>query len=543
MRLAEDAGLLPKTCASFGLNDLWIVTKPPNSRLVRLEPNESQVFYLDDIAKSCPVFDWRNGRYDIEGLRLDVLKYRQWGCSTITVGLYLLDCMNHSHTHSRVLAHNPQTTADLLHIAHVMYNYLPENERPRLTYDNRGEMAFENGSSIRVLFVGSKGAGRGGTVKNVLESERAFWPSQANDIEFGLLQSIPTGGNIVRETTANGNNEFYEQYTEAEGGNTPYRALFYGWAPHKEYSLPVPPHFRPTEEETELSRLYGLDKGQLVWRREKIRESRRLDKHFEQEYPLNSSQAFISQGKNYYNNLYLQQLLNEMRSPVGQVEHAPLYSVERGDNGFHAGFDVWKEPEHRHFYILGADPGGGISKSGKQNHSSLHIFDLETWEEVLHYHGDPDPWDFGADIAALASWYNDAYCVVLRINHGHEVIRALQETGCAGIVTGDDDQFGLLENSRTKREFDDRLGTIINEMSRGEPGLKLHSWQTVRELISYSHLPGGNAGAEGQAFDDRQCSLKAVVWQFSRDDRRYNAVPKNPPAPQVYYGSKSYGRA
>lgn len=520
---------------TVGLSDLFIRTKPPESRLVRLEPNETQVLYLDDIQGNSPGFDWRNGKYDLRGLRLDILKYRQWGCSTITIGLYLIDTLNNPHTESRIIAHNPQTTSDLLTIARVMYDNLPIEKRPSLLYDNRGELTFDNGSSFRVLKVGSRGSGRGGTVKNLLESERAWWPTDGNEIEFGLLQSLPTGGNIVRETTANGLETFYEQYTAAQEGRGEYKALFYGWAPHKEYSLPVPDNFERTEEEVSLKQAYGLDDGQLQFRRIKKAEAERLGKSFEQEYPLNAIEAFVGGGHAYYNTSYLMALVIELEKP----EHRPSYEVKCGENGFHADFKVYREPEYGREYVVGVDPAGGGKRGGEQDHSSVHIFDLETWEEVLHYHGDPDPWDLGLDVAGISAWYNDANIAVLRLNHGGEVIRCLRETGYPGIVQDEDLKYGILENVRTKVQLDDKLGTIINDMAREEPGLILHSVETVKELITYEKKPGESAGAAGTAHDDRQCSLKVAVWQLLRDDRRFKHVQKTPPPPTPAYGRRT----
>lgn len=541
MALAAEHGLLEPVYEPFLLSDLKIISKSRGKgggSLVSLTPNESQEMYLDDIASYCPSFDWRNNKFDITGLKLDVLKYRQWGCSTITIGLYLLDCMNHPNVRSAIAAHNPQTTDDLLLIAHTMYEYLDVHRKPGLLYDNRGEMRFNNGSTIRVANVGSKGALRGWTGKNLLMSERAFWPSNGNEIEFGILQGFPMSGNVVRETTANGLETFYHQYKLAEANKSQYKALFYGWSPHKDYSVKPERGFVATEEEKELQRLYRLTDGQLCFRREKTKEADRLGKKFEQEYPLNATEAFIGSGNHYYNNNYLLKLADFMRSEEGLEVHRPLYEVEQGENGFHAGFKVWKEPEPGRNYIGGADPAGGVSKNNTPNNASFHLFDLESWEEVVHYHGNPDPWDFGVDIAAIATWYNDANVAVLRLNHGHETIRAMRECSCMGIMCDEDSQYGIIENSRTKVQMDDKLGTIFNEMACGEPGLVLHSVETIEECITYSHLPGGKAGAEGEAFDDRQSSLKCVVSQFTRDDRRYKVPLKEPEAPSVYYGSR-----
>lgn len=514
------------------LSDLYIRTKPPHVELVPLVPNETQLLYLADIAMSCPGFDPLTAEGSLENLRLDVLKYRQWGCSTITLALYLQDTLNNSNVVTRVIAHNPKTTSDLFSIVRVMYDYIPAEKKPKLKYDSAERLQFDNGSIFSVLQVGSRGAGRGGTVKNLLLSERAFWPTDGNEIEFGLVQSVPYGGNIVRETTANGLETFYEQYKMAEKGESDYRALFYGWAPHKEYSLAVPPDFVATEQEKELQTLYGLTDGQLIFRQQKTKEAKRLGKDFRQEYPLFANEAFISSGNAYYDREFLSELQEKLQKDPDNV---PLYEVHVGQQGFHGTIKVWKEPEFGHMYVIGADPAGGPDFSGKNDYGSAHILDLETWEEVLTYHGRPDPWDFGMDLAALGSWYRDAYVGVLRLNHGGECLRALREAGYTYIVADKDGKLGIIENSRTKPELDDALGTIINDMARGEPGLVLHDTETVQELITYAQLGGGRAGAEGSSHDDKQASLKTAVHILRNDDRRYRLPQKEPMAPTTPY--------
>lgn len=513
------------------LSDLYIRTKPPNVQLVPLTPNETQLLYLADIAKHC-TFDPLTAEGDLEGLRLDVLKYRQWGCSTITLALYMQDTLNNPNTVTRVIAHNPKTTSDLFSIVRVMYDYVPEEKKPRIKYDSAERLQFDNGSVFSVLQVGSRGAGRGGTVKNLLLSERAFWPVDGNEIEFGLVQSVPYGGNIVRETTANGLETFYEQYKMAERGESDYKALFYGWSPHKDYSRPLPENFTPSEEELELQKLYDLTDGQIVFRREKTMEASRLGKDFRQEYPLFADEAFIASGNAYYNREFLSAYQARLsRDPLNK----PLYEVHVGEQGFHGLMKVWKEPELGRLYVIGADPAGGPDYSGKNDYASAHVFDLESWEEVVTYHGRPDPWDFGMDIAALSTWYKDALVGVLRLNHGGECLRALREAGCTYLACDEDGKLGLIENTRTKPQLDDALGTIINDMARDEPGLVLHDIETVQELITYAHLGGGKAGAEGSAHDDRQSSLKAVIHLLRHDDRRYRLPQKEPMAPTTPY--------
>lgn len=500
------------------LRDLYIRTKPPHVRLVPLIPNETQELYLQDIRDACPGFDPLTGSGRLEGIRLDVLKYRQWGCSTVTLGLYLIDCLNNPNTISRVLAHNPTTTSDLFAIAKVMYDWLPPEKKPKLLVDNQSRMEFDNGSIISVLQVGSTGAGRGGTIKNLLESERAFWPKDGNEIEFGLLQSVPSGGNIVRETTANGMEEFYAQYQAARQGQGDYVPLFYGWAPHKEYSDTVPADFVATEEERQKQQGFGLTDGQIMFWRRKSAEAKRLGKDARQEYPLTAEEAFVASGNPRFNRMFLDALLKsfytlqENNRITLRDDLAPERTETPSDSQWNGTLTTYVEAEPLRTYLLVADVSEGLNKDGKHDNSAFHVYDCESWEQVAHYtSGTAEPHSYALDIATAARLYNTCTVCIERNNHGHAVLEALMYTchydnlywhtdyDATGQTTS---KAGFPATPRSKPESVGKLASIIESMAEGEAGFLWRHPGTLEELIHYIKVAGGRTEAETGAHDD-----------------------------------------
>jgi hypothetical protein len=134
----------------------------------------------------------------------------------------------------------------------------------------------------------------------------AFWPF-AETHAAGIIQAIPDeeGTESILESTANGvGNFFHKLWRDAETGASEYIAIFVPWYWQEEYRKPVPPEFKPDEEETEYAELYHLDQEQIVWRRQKIAELRDPIL-FKQEYPATAAEAFQLSGHDSFIPAYL----------------------------------------------------------------------------------------------------------------------------------------------------------------------------------------------------------------------------------------------
>jgi hypothetical protein len=482
--------------------DLKIRTK--DKRIVPFVPNEVQIRYLDEL---CP--RWREGLYDVAGLRELILKGRQEGFTTLIQAIYFCITLNEPNTQTVVLAHDLDSTETIFQMIKRFYEYLPPEKKPFAKYQSK--RAFYWPSIDCYYSVGS--AARGGTVNNLHFSEAA-WHPDAESIITGLLQSVPLGGNAFLESTANGIGNYYQREWEAAGNSeSTFRQYFCAWFENTEYRVERPPGFKRTPEESKRAEIYGLDDGQLAWYRIKAKE---LKEKVKQEYPDNPNEAFLSSGHPYFDRLKLTATVGSTPLPDSPFDpHSRL-----GKNWDH--IQVFKLPEEGHAYIVSADTAEGITDQGDADYDSAHVLDAETWGEVAHIHGRWDTHEYGILLADLAWFYNTALLGIERNNHGHAVINsALHSAGyppqkgqeCSGLYyhPGEYDEKtkkreasrpGWPTNTRSKIFALDGLATSIIDGS-----IKLSSKETVAELVRYVRLPGGKAGGESGSHDDRVISL------------------------------------
>jgi hypothetical protein len=175
----------------------------------------------------------------ISGIREVLLKARQFGFSTLILGLFFLATINHPHTSTVVVAHDADSTERMFQIVQRFYESLPASRRAKTRYANRREYLWpEIDSSFFVGTAGAKDFGRGSTINNAHLSEVAFWPD-AEDLVAGLLQAVPADGNVIIETTANGlGNWSYKEYQAARRRESVFVPRFYAWFLDDSYRLP-----------------------------------------------------------------------------------------------------------------------------------------------------------------------------------------------------------------------------------------------------------------------------------------------------------------
>ena len=412
-------------------DDLKITTK--ERELIPLEPNVTQTWYLDMLSQDYAGFDWRDGQYRISGVREDILKGRQMGFSTIVLALIFLDTINVPHTQSVIMTDNGKRSEMLFNIIHRFWDQLPNELKRKKKYSTKQQIEFEEiGSIISVGTAGTDNVGRGGTIQNLLESERAFWVN-GDYIETGLLQSVPKNGNIWKETTANGYNE-YKIERDKEWADPPksaFRPRFFSFKHHREYTEPVPDDFRRSPDEEAFAAMHGLTDGQLMWIRNKKVELNKEDKKpkFDQEYPITESVAFLHSGNPYFNQERLALLLDELAKPVYDpiqglvfnIQHHPILRSMYPDGEMR----IWRLPHDDYDYVIACDPSQGIDGQGDHDKTGIHVFCVQTWEQCAVVHGLYTP-GRAADICAeLADYYNDALIGVHRNNHGHAVLLQL----------------------------------------------------------------------------------------------------------------------
>jgi hypothetical protein len=237
---------------------------------------------------------------------------------------------------------------------------------------------------------------------------------------------VPITGRISEETTANGFNEFYDDYTLSDAITDPaeqdYKNYFYAWWENPEYSLEgTLPEISGEDKikfgnEEEERTKYNLTDGQLLWRRWKINELRTSQvgvglsglQLFKQEYPANKLEAFQSGLGNVFdaemvNGVQIKRPLHKMEVPEGAYKEGfnPLWQK---------GVQIWKLPEAGKEYVIGVDPSDGEGS----DFSCIDVWTrspdtLEKVEQVAQYYGKVRP-DEGAEVAKqMAEYYNAAF--------------------------------------------------------------------------------------------------------------------------------------
>lgn len=270
-----------------------------------------------------------------------VLKARQVGISTVVQGKFYIDA-NKSSQRIAVLAHDNEGTQKLRDMHMMFHDQLPPDLQPQRTQNNVTRTYYpQTGSRFYMNTAGSAQGGRAGTYTRVHGSEVAFWKDAAA-IMAGLLQGVPNDGEIILESTPNGQQGwFYEHCMAALAGDSEWALHFFPWWYDDEYRLPVNEPMTLTGEEQRLVELHGLDHEQIAWRRLKVRQ---LGSKFPQEYPEDVHSAFIASGQGYF----------ILRS---EMFDAPIDATPQEGNLYVAGLDFGQSNDYTVLSIIDATVG------------------------------------------------------------------------------------------------------------------------------------------------------------------------------------------
>lgn len=313
-----------------------------------------------------------------------ILKPRQIGFSTL-IQAELFRYVVTRTARVTTIGKDAGNTNDLRALFNRYYEHIPESLNLQRSISNATETVFPQFDSRAIIAkAGNTSSGRGGTNYAVHLSEVAFY----RDADT-LMQGITQAGNpnwIVCESTANGQQGwFYDAVMEAH--ETPHltnwHLHFYAWFDFPQYRLEVPDGFdihalKPDEHEQMLIKQHNVDIGQLLWRRDKIRELRSTAL-FDVEYPFDIASAFKFTG-----------------SSVFIVEDENLRQVDEMPTPYEGRF------------------AGGIDWGRENDFTSLSIFDIRTGEEVYinrwqKPHTYADMWRFIAH--AVCEWQCETvYC-------------------------------------------------------------------------------------------------------------------------------------
>ncbi len=242
---------------------------------------------------------------DMEGIRDIILKARQEGVSSLVLALSAVDFLLIPYSVSICISHRKDST-DILFKKVKFYidSYCQKkgmNAAQLLKSDNKN--LIENASNHASFYIGTASAkvgGRGGSAKNILFSEAAFYQDTelitAQEMIVGTAQQVPQDhGMIFIESTANGEGNFYQlEWERANRNESTYKPRFFGW---QEFYTPEWVEQKRADFPTEA-----------MWH---------------QEYPKDPEEAFITSGSPYFDTLILNEMLKKSFPPILQGSLAP----------------------------------------------------------------------------------------------------------------------------------------------------------------------------------------------------------------------------
>lgn len=438
-----------------------------------------------------------------------ILKARQLGFTTEKQLNYLEKVMYYNFITCATISHKKKSAEKIFRIGKFAWDNLDEKIKSQygVKYDNVRELLFEVTNSNYFVDVES----RGSTINHLHISEFAFIKNP-EDIIASTFETVPKGGTITIETTANGLNHGYSFWQDAVNGKNGFKPHFYNWAWDPDYKETLPEDDSWINEYREMARAYGLildvesrlnvTREQFYWYYLKARLLKELIK---QEYPCTAEEAFLSTGKSVFDLFKLMQT----------VPKQPI------DNRW--GVKIFYEPEDKHEYIIGIDTAEGTGGDS----TSIEVIDDKELRQVANFIDDKIRPDQAAQLAVkLSELYNKAFIIPERNSSGLTTVLKLQELGYKKRM------FRNVAFNKITKKKKDELGWRTTSSNRDmmiddfvelweDGNFEINSEQTISQMKSFVRKENGKREHEDGKNDDSLFGLFLAV-----QGRKYNRSSK-----------------
>lgn len=543
-------------------------------------------WFLEDLAAGVPI-------------RWYIVKARQEGVSTWALALFLWLTSLHPNRNALIVAHDEASTMNFNSRVRSMYAQLPPQLRPPALTDRRDLVHFGNktnqrqkgagvGLDSRLVFATAQRGelGRSYNFHAVLLSEFAIWPELGIDIKDQLVALNQTiaeqpGTVVILETTAKGESEATEMWTDEENG---YRKIFIPHVAFDEYRRPTKKDLgelcaadeagdRSTRygNEVEESRLIRealaiwypeeIERGgeewieqevvaRLNWRRYTIDKKCLGDlRRFRHEYPTTATHAWSSESRSCFDVESLELMrayvesegievvsTNYLHDPEESDANQKFQVAPYGKVRFYRLPDEF--PAYESPFVLGADTSMGLSAAADPSAAIVLHVSPEGLEECASFNGVIPPDEFAELIYYLAILYNKALVGAEHNESGGAVVNTVLSKFLhyprlyypRDPYTGKRSRKpGFVTNAINKSALVADLSQTVREH-----GIIFRSPVLLDQLAHYQELPNGKlGGAPGWKDDFVSAALIATflagkVHQFQ------------PPPPQIKPGTFAY---
>lgn len=485
----------------------------------------------------------REKRLQKRPVRIAILKGRQFGISTYSEGVLFCNTSQRANTNSMIISSDEDSAENLFEMSKLFYEKLME-EQPHLVplkkKSNEKKLEFDRiHSQILIDTAKNVKAGRSYTLQNVHLAEAAFFPF-FNKTLSAISQAVPDEPEtyVFVETTANGENEFCLWWrkikTDFHNGTTDWVPLFLSWKDHKEYDRPFrteseQAHFLESmsEKEKMIQLTHQLTLTQMNWRRWTIiNKCAGSEETFQQEYPLDDEEAFLTSGRRVFDHMLLAPQLANVKPPILKgdlafVNYSPIFVPDP-----QGALSVWETPKKGHRYVIGADSAEGSSST--DDFAAAHVFDATTRRIVGVLHGKIPPDIFGDKLNLLGRWFNYALVIPEINNQGLVTALKLRDLHYPNIgkrmrlyieegIKEEREELGFNTNSQTKPLLVNTISEVLREVSAMIP-----DEQTLTELRQYmilgsSATTGALQYGAGHGFHDDRVIALGITLLYSKN--------------------------
>lgn len=429
-----------------------MVIKTKNSRLNKVL-NEFPLFaknfiYIVDNNNDKVKFELNLAQMELEELIssnrfVNVSKARQGGISTYTVAKALWRALTNENENILIVSYKSDSSKALFEKLKTMNDWIDRdkypNVFPNVKRDNRDELFFDNGSRITCLVASNKSIGRGSTYSWIHLSEYAFYDRQEMQL-LSAEQSLAKGDKSVLtiETTSNGTgNNYYKLTMSAMKGNSKYKLMFIPFY-HELYKKQFKYEYDEAETwykennkgkrlsvaELEPSEKVLYDAGanlrQIMWRQYKLLDMTLQE--FQQEYPSNVLESFISTGSSVFDQATI---INRMNTSLIPLKKSDIMQdvPELVHKFIGRGLEIFHLPKRGVKYYGGADSASG----GGNDYSTISIFDEEGTQVLSFYHNRTPVYEFAEVIDCIGRYYNYCFYAIERNSYGLPVLERLRK--------------------------------------------------------------------------------------------------------------------
>jgi Terminase RNaseH-like domain len=411
-----------------------------------------------------------------------VLKARQMGITSWIAAQFFLQTITHPGTVTVQVAHTQEAAEQIFRIVHRFLANLPEALREgsvlkSARVSSRRLVIPEMDSEYLVETAGDRNAGRGLTVTNLHCTELARWPGDAAETLYGLLASLSPAGVLAMESTPQGASGcFWNEWKSAERTGT--AKHFFPWWMEAAYTTDPVSGESLTEEEKALMTKFGLNLGQIGYRRQ-IRENFRGLAM--QEYAEDADECFLASGSCYFEVPAIDRRLADVTEPVEKRLRGELH--------------VWFHPLPDREYLVSVDPAGGGTGG---DFTAIEVIDRTTCLQCAELQAHLTTLETAHEAAKLAREYNHALVVVERNSLGSSVLAYLGTTErYHNVYEHEDGQAGFLTSSVTRPLMLSQLASVLVT----EPK-RFTSERLLRECRSFVRLENGRTEAQAGEHDD-----------------------------------------